>query len=231
MADVKVSGLPNDTSLDDNHYVILNDPTGPTTKRTTLGTIVAYLQAKAGWIVTAMIGDSQVTAAKLDKTTIPTRKISGILAASSGWNYLAIDQTAKVINIRVAAALTGGSAGDQLQLGLKNTNSGTPAADVAFTDAYITVTTSGTAGGDQRATNKVFFARTYNGGSGAIQAYIEASLFANNVAYSKGVTQSTTTMTQYDGIALLTNGIASMQYLGIYAAVAGNVTYEIEYIY
>jgi len=42
MADVKVSGLPSDTSLDGNHYTILNDPTGPTTKRTLLSTLAAF---------------------------------------------------------------------------------------------------------------------------------------------------------------------------------------------
>lgn len=42
MADVKVSGLPSDTSLDGNHYVPLNDPTGPTTKRTLLSTLAAF---------------------------------------------------------------------------------------------------------------------------------------------------------------------------------------------
>lgn len=42
MADVKVSGLPPDTSLDGNHYTVLNDPTGPTTKRTLLSTLAAW---------------------------------------------------------------------------------------------------------------------------------------------------------------------------------------------
>lgn len=42
MADVKVSGLPSDSSLDGNHYTILNDPTGPTTKRTLLSTLAAF---------------------------------------------------------------------------------------------------------------------------------------------------------------------------------------------
>lgn len=40
--DVKVSGLPPDSSLDGNHYTILNDPTGPTTKRTLLSTLAAW---------------------------------------------------------------------------------------------------------------------------------------------------------------------------------------------
>lgn len=43
MADVKISGLPSDSSLDGNHYVPLNDPTGPTTKRTLLSTLIAWL--------------------------------------------------------------------------------------------------------------------------------------------------------------------------------------------
>lgn len=42
MADVKVSGLPSDSSLDGNHYVPVNDPTGPTTKRTLLSTLAAF---------------------------------------------------------------------------------------------------------------------------------------------------------------------------------------------
>lgn len=41
--DVKVSALPPDSSLDGNHYVVLNDPTGPTTKRTLLSTIATFL--------------------------------------------------------------------------------------------------------------------------------------------------------------------------------------------
>lgn len=43
MADVKVSGLPSDSSLDNNHYVPINDPSGPTTKRTLLSTFAAWL--------------------------------------------------------------------------------------------------------------------------------------------------------------------------------------------
>jgi len=42
MADVKVSGLPSDSSLDGNHYVPINDPSGPTTKRTLLSTLAAF---------------------------------------------------------------------------------------------------------------------------------------------------------------------------------------------
>lgn len=42
MADVKISGLPSDSSLDSNHYVPVNDPTGPTTKRTLLSTLAAF---------------------------------------------------------------------------------------------------------------------------------------------------------------------------------------------
>lgn len=45
MADVKVSGLPNDTSIDASHYFPLNDPTGPTTKRTTLQTLLDFINA------------------------------------------------------------------------------------------------------------------------------------------------------------------------------------------
>jgi hypothetical protein len=41
--DIKVSGLPSDSSLDGNHYFPLNDPTGPTTKRTTLTTLLDYI--------------------------------------------------------------------------------------------------------------------------------------------------------------------------------------------
>lgn len=42
MADVKISGLPSDSALDGNHYVPVNDPTGPTTKRTLLSTLAAF---------------------------------------------------------------------------------------------------------------------------------------------------------------------------------------------
>lgn len=42
MADVKVSGLPNDPTVDGDHYVVLNDPTGPTTKRGFLSTLAAW---------------------------------------------------------------------------------------------------------------------------------------------------------------------------------------------
>ncbi len=42
MADVKVSGLPVDSSLDGSHYVPVNDPSGPTTKRTLLSTLAAW---------------------------------------------------------------------------------------------------------------------------------------------------------------------------------------------
>jgi hypothetical protein len=43
--DIKISGLPSDSSLDGNHYFPLNDPTGPTTKRTTLTTLLDYINA------------------------------------------------------------------------------------------------------------------------------------------------------------------------------------------
>lgn len=43
--EVKVSGLPNDTSIDASHYFPLNDPTGPTTKRTTLQTLLDFINA------------------------------------------------------------------------------------------------------------------------------------------------------------------------------------------
>lgn len=42
MADVKVSGLPNDPTVDGGHYVVLNDPTGPSTKRGFLSTLAAW---------------------------------------------------------------------------------------------------------------------------------------------------------------------------------------------
>lgn len=41
--DVKVSGLPSDSALDGSHYVPINDPSGPTTKRTLLSTLAAWL--------------------------------------------------------------------------------------------------------------------------------------------------------------------------------------------
>lgn len=43
MADVKISGLPSDSALDANHYVPINDPSGPTTKRTLLSVLAAFL--------------------------------------------------------------------------------------------------------------------------------------------------------------------------------------------
>jgi hypothetical protein len=64
MADQKLSGLPVDTSLDDTHSFPLTDPVGPTTKRTTLGTLRAFLQSVAGWITTAMLADGAATDAK-----------------------------------------------------------------------------------------------------------------------------------------------------------------------
>lgn len=42
MADVKISGLPSDSSLDGNHYVPINDPTGPATKRTLLSVLASW---------------------------------------------------------------------------------------------------------------------------------------------------------------------------------------------
>lgn len=66
MADQKISGLPTDTSLDDNHYFLLNDPTGPTTKRTTLGTLRVYLQSVAAWITGGMIDYNSVLPKTVD---------------------------------------------------------------------------------------------------------------------------------------------------------------------
>lgn len=43
MADVKVSGLPTDSSLKATDYFPINDATGPTTKRTLLSTFAAWL--------------------------------------------------------------------------------------------------------------------------------------------------------------------------------------------
>lgn len=47
MADVKISGLPSDSALDSNHYVPVNDPTGPATKRTLLSTLASYFFTQA----------------------------------------------------------------------------------------------------------------------------------------------------------------------------------------
>lgn len=61
--DIKVSGLPSDSSLDGNHYFPLNDPTGPTTKRTTLTTLLDYintnLSATAIQTIVAALAGSQ----------------------------------------------------------------------------------------------------------------------------------------------------------------------------
>ena len=178
------------------------------------------------------LAGSAVTDAKIDHTSTHTKKIAGILSASAGWNYIAIDQTAKQINIRTAAVFTGvGSGVDPLQIGIKSTSSGTPTSNISFTDAYITVNaSSGTAGGDPSGTRN-YFARSFNAGSGAVSVIVTASLFANNVAISKAMTYQSNNATQYDGIAVLTSGIASNGYLGINATVAGSVYYEIEYIY
>lgn len=43
MADVKISGLPSDSDLDNNHYIPVVDPTGPTTKRTLLSALATFL--------------------------------------------------------------------------------------------------------------------------------------------------------------------------------------------
>lgn len=61
MPDVKVSGIPPDTGLDDNHYVILNDPTGPTTKTTTLGVLRLWLQSVATWVKSSMMDYSTMS--------------------------------------------------------------------------------------------------------------------------------------------------------------------------
>lgn len=60
MADQKISGLPADTSLDANHYFLLNDPVGPVTKRTTLATLLSYLQSLTGIIKKSMIDYTSV---------------------------------------------------------------------------------------------------------------------------------------------------------------------------
>jgi hypothetical protein len=56
--EVKVSGLPNDTSIDGNHYFPLNDPTGPTTKRTTIQTLLDFINdnLSPAEIATALAG-------------------------------------------------------------------------------------------------------------------------------------------------------------------------------
>lgn len=41
--DVKISGLPSDSALDGSHYVPINDPSGPTTKRTLLSVLATFL--------------------------------------------------------------------------------------------------------------------------------------------------------------------------------------------
>lgn len=74
MADQKISGLPADTSLDDNHYVLLNDPTGPTTKRTTLGTLRLWLASISAW----------VKAVNIDFSTFVLRKNFGSASTMAG---------------------------------------------------------------------------------------------------------------------------------------------------
>lgn len=64
MAQVKISALPPASTLADDDETPFVDDSTTSTKKFTLAGLLAWLQSKAGWITTAMIGDNQVTAIK-----------------------------------------------------------------------------------------------------------------------------------------------------------------------
>lgn len=94
MADVKISGLPSDSSLDGNHYVPLNDPTGPTTKRTLLSTLAAFFFTQAN----IPAGDgSPIT--RTNENNNPFAYSGGVLSADSAGVNRNGSMTAAVIYI------------------------------------------------------------------------------------------------------------------------------------
>lgn len=67
---VKISALPPAGSLADDDETPFVDDSTASTKKFTLAGLKAWLQSIAGWITTAMLADSSVTAAKLATTAI-----------------------------------------------------------------------------------------------------------------------------------------------------------------
>ncbi len=121
MPDIKPSGLPADTSLDDNHYVILNDPAGPTTKRTTLGTLRTWLQSIAGWVTGSMLANQTVKSTQIDFTSIMKNATgSGGAVTTSNGSFSALAGTptisftltnAATVNFVATAFVQGATAG------------------------------------------------------------------------------------------------------------------------
>lgn len=67
---VKISALPPAGSLADDDETPFVDDSTASTKKFTLTILKEWFQSLVGWITTAMIGDGQVTAAKLDSSAI-----------------------------------------------------------------------------------------------------------------------------------------------------------------
>lgn len=66
----KIPALPPMTSVDTADELPIEDVSANTTKYITLTKLKEWFQSLVGWITTAMIGDSQVTAAKLSTSAL-----------------------------------------------------------------------------------------------------------------------------------------------------------------
>ncbi len=74
----RISALETIATTDDADQLPVNDVSAVTTKKITLGGLVAWLQAKVGWITTAMLANAAVTTPKFKPSVI------NYLPASSG---------------------------------------------------------------------------------------------------------------------------------------------------
>lgn len=115
--EVKISGLPNDTSIDASHYFPLNDPTGPTTKRTTIQTLLDFvngnISSTAIETILAALGTSQNMLIN-GGTTIWQRNTSAspnddVYTGCDRWNMLTETNGAWTVAQDTDVPTTGGS--------------------------------------------------------------------------------------------------------------------------
>lgn len=156
MADQKISGLPTDTSLDSNHYFLLNDPVGPVTKRTTLATLLSYLQSLTSIIKKSMIDYTSVdvysstefdTGKKwIDGRAIYRKVITGNITIAVGANNIAHGisgiTSLEPVNVTFSIVLSSTTRGTNRNLAWHRETGGNWANPTAFDGTNLVITSS-----------------------------------------------------------------------------------------
>lgn len=128
----KISALPPMTSADGDDEAPIVDDSATTTKKFTLTLLKEWLQSLVGWITTAMVGDKQITAAKIDLSTLGIAdSIVNTQQSTSSTSYTDLSTTQSVtVNVQSTKALVFIGC-----MGSNNTNAATAWISVAVSGA------------------------------------------------------------------------------------------------